>query len=50
LLFPFTGHPVHHELRKNGEMYSFPITIGSAAEGDDEIAPEVDVDDEPEEE
>ncbi len=24
-----TGHPVHHELRKNGEMYSFPITIGN---------------------
>lgn len=24
-----TGHPVHHELRKNGEMYSFPVTIGN---------------------
>lgn len=23
-----TGHPVHYELRKNGEMYSFPVTIG----------------------
>lgn len=22
-----TGHPVHHELRKSGEMYSFPVTI-----------------------
>ena len=27
--FSFTGHPVHHELIKNGEMYSFPITIGN---------------------
>lgn len=24
-----TGHPVHHELRKSGEMYSFPVTIGN---------------------
>lgn len=24
-----TGHPVHHELRKFGEMYSFPVTIGN---------------------
>lgn len=24
-----TGHPVHHELRQAGEMYSFPITIGN---------------------
>ena len=24
-----TGHPVHHGLRKNGEMCSFPITIGN---------------------
>jgi galactoside O-acetyltransferase len=24
-----TGHPIHHELRKNGEMYSFPVTIGN---------------------
>ncbi|WP_050183519.1 DapH/DapD/GlmU-related protein [Domibacillus robiginosus] len=22
-----TGHPVHHELRKHGEMYTFPVTI-----------------------
>ncbi|MCS3430471.1 galactoside O-acetyltransferase [Klebsiella sp. BIGb0407] len=22
-----TGHPVHHELRKSGEMFSFPVTI-----------------------
>mgnify|MGYP004466128805 FL=1 len=24
-----TGHPVHHELRKSGEMFSFPVTIGN---------------------
>jgi galactoside O-acetyltransferase len=24
-----TGHPVHHELRKAGEMFSFPVTIGN---------------------
>lgn len=24
-----TGHPVHHELRNTGEMYSFPVTIGN---------------------
>lgn len=24
-----TGHPVHHELRENGEMFSFPVTIGN---------------------
>jgi len=24
-----TGHPVHCELRKAGEMYSFPVTIGN---------------------
>ncbi|MBA7802765.1 galactoside O-acetyltransferase [Citrobacter freundii] len=24
-----TGHPVHHELRKFGEMFSFPVTIGN---------------------
>lgn len=24
-----TGHPVHHELRRSGEMYSFPVTIGN---------------------
>ena len=24
-----TGHPVHHELRKTGEMFSFPVTIGN---------------------
>ena len=24
-----TGHPVHPELRKNGEMYSFPVKIGN---------------------
>lgn len=23
-----TGHPVHRDLRKNGEMYAFPVTIG----------------------
>lgn len=23
-----TGHPVHHMLRRNGEMYSFPVVIG----------------------
>ena len=22
-----TGHPVHHELRKNGDQFSFPVTI-----------------------
>jgi len=22
-----TGHPVHHELREKGEMFSFPVTI-----------------------
>lgn len=22
-----TGHPVHHELREHGEMFSFPVTI-----------------------
>ena len=22
-----TGHPVHFELRKNGDMYAFPVTI-----------------------
>ncbi len=22
-----TGHPVHYELRKNGDMYAFPVTI-----------------------
>lgn len=22
-----TGHPLHHELRKHGEMYSFPVVI-----------------------
>lgn len=24
-----TGHPVHHELRKSGEMFSFPVTLGN---------------------
>jgi galactoside O-acetyltransferase len=24
-----TGHPVHPELRKSGEMFSFPVTIGN---------------------
>lgn len=24
-----TGHPIHHELRKSGEMFSFPVTIGN---------------------
>ena len=24
-----TGHPVHHELRQSGEMFSFPVTIGN---------------------
>ena len=24
-----TGHPVHHELRSHGEMYSFPVKIGN---------------------
>lgn len=24
-----TGHPVHHELRKSGEMFAFPVTIGN---------------------
>lgn len=24
-----TGHPVHPELRKHGEMYSFPVKIGN---------------------
>ena len=24
-----TGHPVHHELRKSGEMFSFPVILGN---------------------
>lgn len=24
-----TGHPVHHELRKSGKMFSFPVTLGN---------------------
>ncbi|EGT0666025.1 galactoside O-acetyltransferase [Citrobacter werkmanii] len=24
-----TGHPVHYELRKSGEMFSFPVTLGN---------------------
>jgi galactoside O-acetyltransferase len=24
-----TGHPIHPDLRKNGDMYSFPVTIGN---------------------
>ena len=24
-----TGHPIHHQLRKSGEMFSFPVTIGN---------------------
>ncbi|WP_338843365.1 galactoside O-acetyltransferase [Citrobacter europaeus] len=24
-----TGHPVHNELRKSGEMFSFPVTLGN---------------------
>lgn len=24
-----TGHPVHHEIRKSGEMFSFPVTLGN---------------------
>ncbi|POT58492.1 galactoside O-acetyltransferase [Citrobacter amalonaticus] len=24
-----TGHPIHHTLRKAGEMFSFPVTIGN---------------------
>ncbi|QMA43649.1 galactoside O-acetyltransferase [Citrobacter freundii] len=24
-----TGHPVHHELRKSGEKFSFPVTLGN---------------------